>query len=111
MFLPKDTPLLSRAAATAILVATLLVLVPCAVLSVVVGPQSAPPRLRLLQLPLTCWAACALVSPWAALDFFRRWRVLRRPVDPPGTQALWGALLGVFNIDAALLLVMSRASD
>jgi hypothetical protein len=42
--------------------------------------------------------------------FFRLWRVLGRPVDPLGTQALWGALLGALNIGASMLVVMSRAS-
>jgi len=32
------------------------------------------------------------------------------PVDPLGTQALWGALLGALNIGASMLVVMSRAS-
>jgi hypothetical protein len=33
-----------------------------------------------------------------------------RPVDPLGTQALWGALLGALNVGASLLVVMSRTS-
>ena len=111
MFFPKDTSLLVRAAVAAILaVATLLFLVPCAVLFFAVSPESVSPHLGLFQLPLTCWAAWALVSLWAALDSSRLWRVLGRPVDPLGTQALWGALLGVLNIGASLLVVMSRVS-
>jgi hypothetical protein len=31
-----------------------------------------------------------LVSLWAALDSSRLWRVLGRPLDPPGRQALFG---------------------
>jgi hypothetical protein len=109
MLFNKDTPLWVRAAATASLaVATLLVLVPCLVLFFAVSPESA--RLRLFQLPVTCWAAWALVSLWAALDSSRLWRVLGRPVDPLGTQALWGMLLGALNIGASLLVVMSRTS-
>ncbi len=111
MLFPKDTPLLLRAAATAILaVATLLVLVPCVVLFFAVSPESAPPQLRPAQLPVACWAAWALVSLWAALDSSRLWRILGRPVDPLGTQALWGVLLGALNIGASLLVVMSQPS-
>ncbi len=111
MFFPKHTSLLLRAAVTAILaVGTLLFLVPCGVLFFAVSPESVLPRLRVFQLPVTGWAAWALVSLWAALDSSRLWRVLGRLVDPLGTQALWGALLGVLNIGASLLVVMSRAS-
>ena len=107
----KDTTLLARAEATAILaVVTLLVLVPCAVLFFAVSPEAASPPLRLLQLPVTGWAAWSLVSLWAALDSSRLWRVLGRSVDPLGTQALWGALLGALNVGASLLVVMSRTS-
>lgn len=111
MFFPKDTSLLLRAAVTAILVvATLLFLVPCVVLFFAVSPESVSPHLRLFQLPVTCWAAWALVSLWAALDSSRLWRILGRPVDPLGTQALWGVLLGALNIGASLLVVMSQPS-
>ncbi len=111
MLFPKDTPLLLRAATTAILaVATLLVLVPCVCLFFAVSSESTSPHLLLLHLPLAFWAAWALVSLWVALDSSRLWRVLGRPVDPLGTQALWGALLGALNIGASMLVVMSRAS-
>ena len=111
MLFLKDTPLLLPAVATAILaVAALLVLVPCVVLFFAVSPESASPPLRLVRLPVTCWAAWPLVSLWAALDSSRLWRILGRPVDPLDTQALWGALLGALNIGASLLVVMSRPS-
>ena len=111
MLFPKDAPLLLRAAATAILaVATLLVLVPCVCLFFAVSSESTSPHLLLLHLPLAFWAGWALVSLWVALDSSRLWRVLGRPVDPLGTQALWGALLGALNIGASMLVVMSRAS-
>jgi len=111
MLFPKDTPLLLRDATTAILaVATLLVLVPCVCLFFAVSSGSTTPHLLLLHLPLAFWAAWALVSLWVALDSSRLWRVLGRPVDPLGTQALWGALLGALNIGASMLVVMSRAS-
>ena len=113
MLFPKDTPLLLRAATSAILaVATLLVLVPCVCLFFAVSSESTSPHLLLLHLPLAFWAAWALVSLWVALDSSRLWRVLGRPVDPLGTQAqaLWGALLGALNIGASMLVVMSRAS-
>src|SRR4029077_17616311 len=111
MLFPKDTPLLLRAATTAILaVATLLVLVPCVCLFFAVSSESTSPHLLLLHLPLAFWAVWALVSLWVALDSSRLWRVLGRPVDPLGTQALWGALLGALNIGASMLVVMSRAS-
>jgi len=111
MLFPKDTPLLLRAATTAILaVAALLVLVPCVCLFFAVGSESTSPHLLLLHLPLAFRAAWAPVSLWVALDSSRLWRVLGRFVDPPGTQALWGALLGALNIGASILVVMSRAS-
>jgi hypothetical protein len=112
MLFPKNTPRLPRAAAAAILaVATLLVLVPCVVLFFAVSPELASPQLRLIHLPVACWAAWALVSLWAALDSSRLWRVLGRPVDPPlGPQAFWGVLLGALNVGASLLVVMSRPS-
>jgi hypothetical protein len=111
MLFPKGTPLLLRAAATAILaVGMLLVLVPCLALFVAVSPESVSQHFRLVQLPVTCWAVWALVSLWAALDSSRLWRVLGRPVDPLGRQALWGMLLGALNIGAALLVVASRTS-
>jgi hypothetical protein len=79
----KGTSFLLRAAATANLAAAaLLVLVPC--------------------------AAWGLVSLWAALDSSRLWRVLGRSLDPLGTQALFGMLLGALNMGASLLVVMSR---
>jgi hypothetical protein len=107
MLFSKDTTLLARAGATAILaVATLLVLVPFIVLFFTVSPEASSPPWRLLQLPVTCWAGWALVSLWAALDSSRLWRLLGRPVDPLGTQALWGAL----TVGASLLVVMSRTS-
>jgi hypothetical protein len=111
MLFPKDTPLRVRAAVTAILViGALLVLVPCLALFLAVSPETTSGHLRLFHLPVTCWAAWALVSLWAALDSSRLWRVLGRPVDPLGTQALWGMLLGALNIGASLLVVMSRTS-
>lgn len=111
MLFPKGTPLLLRAAATAILaVGMLLVLVPCLALFVAVSPESVSQHFRLVQLPVTCWAVWALVSLWAALDSSRLWGVLGRPVDPLGRQALWGMLLGALNIGAALLVVASRTS-
>jgi hypothetical protein len=83
MLFNKDTSFLLRAAATANLAAAaLLVLVPC--------------------------AAWGLVSLWAALDSSRLWRVLGRSLDPLGTQALFGMLLGALNMGASLLVVMSR---
>ena len=39
-----------------------------------------------------------LVSLWAALDSSRLWRVLGRPLDPPGTRALCGRLRGALNM-------------
>lgn len=111
MLFAKDTPLLLRAAATASLaVAALLVLVPCVVLFFAVSPESSVHHLSLFQLPVTCWAAWALVSLWAALDSSRLWRVLGRPVDPLGRQGVWAMLLGALNIGASLLVVVSRAS-
>ena len=111
MLFNKDTPFLLRAAATAILaVATLLVLVPFVVLFFAVSPGPVSEHLHLFELPVTYWAAWALVSLWAALDSSRLWRVLGRPVDPLGQQALWGMLLGAANIGASLLVVMSRTS-
>jgi hypothetical protein len=111
MLLNKDTPLLWRTAATASLaLAALLVLVPCVVLFFAVSPESASQHLRLFQLPVTCWAAWALVSLWVALDSSRLWRVLGRPVDPLGNHGVWGMLLGVLNIGASLLVVASRTS-
>jgi hypothetical protein len=78
MFFPKDTSLVLRVAVAAILgVVTLLVLVPCVVLFFAVSPESVSSHLGLFQLPVTCWAAWALVSLWAALDSSRLWRVLR----------------------------------
>jgi hypothetical protein len=53
-------------------------------------------------------AAWGLVSLWAALDSSRLWRVLGRPLDPLGTQALFGMLLGALNMGASLLVVRSR---
>jgi hypothetical protein len=111
MLFPKDTTLLVRAEATAMMaVVTLLVFVPCIVLFFTVSPEASSPSMRLLQLPVTCWAGWALVSLWAALDSSRLWRLLGRPVDPLGTQALWGTLLGALNVGASLLVVMSRTS-
>jgi len=111
MLFIKETPLRVRAAATAILaIAALLVVVPCVVLFFAVNPGSAAQHLHGFQLPVTCWAAWALVSLWAALDSSRLWRLLGRPVDPLGMQAVWGILLGSLNIGAALLAVMLRIS-
>jgi hypothetical protein len=111
MLFPKNTSLLARAEATAILaVVTLLVLVPCVALFSTVSREAAFPSLRLLQLPVTCWAPWALVSLWAALDSARLGRVLRRPVDPLGSEVLWGALPGALNVGASLLVVLSRTS-
>jgi hypothetical protein len=53
-------------------------------------------------------AARGLVSLWAALDSSRLWRVLGRPLDPLGTQVLFGMLLGALNMGASLLVVRSR---
>ena len=56
MLFPKDTPLLLRAATTAILaVATLLVLVPCVCPFFAVSSESTSPHLLLLHLPLAFW--------------------------------------------------------
>jgi hypothetical protein len=111
MFFSKGTPLLVRATAIAILaVAILLVLVPCGVLFFAVSPEAVSQHLHPSRLPVACWAVWALVSRWAALDSSRLWRVLGRPVDPLGPQALYGVLLGALNIGAALLVVMSRSS-
>ena len=98
-FFPEGTPLLSRATAIAILaVAILLILVPCGVLFFAIGPEAVSQHLHPSQLPVACWAVWALVSLWAALDSSRLWRVLGRPVDPLGPQALYGVLLGALNI-------------
>ena len=78
----KDTSFLLRAATANLAAAALLVLVP--------------------------WATWGLVSLWAALDSSRLCRVLGRPLDPLGTQALFGMLLGALNMGASLLVVMSR---
>lgn len=111
MLFAKDSPLLLRAAVTAIpVVATLLVVVPCAVLFFALSPESAPQYLRGFQLPVAGWAAWSLVSLWVALDSSRLWRIMGRPVDPLGVQVLWGMLLGALNIGAALLAVASRTS-
>ena len=102
---------LPRAAATASLVVlVLLVLVPCAVLFLVISPESASQHLRLSRVPVIYWAAWALVSLWAALDSSKLWRTLGRPVDPLGSYGVWGMLLGVLNIGASLLVVVSRTS-
>ena len=45
-----------------------------------------------------------------ALDSPRLGRVRRRPVDPLGSEVLWGAFLGAWNVGASLLVVMSRTS-
>ncbi len=111
MLFTNDTPLLIRAAATAgLAIAALLVLVPCVVLFFAVNPGPTAQHLRVFQLPVTCWAVWAMVSLWAALDSSRLWRVLGRPVDPLGTQAVWGMLLGALNVGASLLAVMLRIS-
>lgn len=84
MFFSTDTSLFLRIALTAMLaVVTLLVLVQCVVLLFVVSPESvSPPPLGLFQLPVTCFAAWALVSLWGAFDSYRLCCVLGRPVDP-----------------------------
>ena len=82
MLFNKDTSFLLRAATANLAAAALLVLVP--------------------------WATWGLVSLWAALDSSRLCRVLGRPLDPLGTQALFGMLLGALNMGASLLVVMSR---
>jgi hypothetical protein len=111
MTLTKGSPLLPRAAATAsLLVLALLVLVPCAVLFFAVSPESASQHLGISRVPAICWAAWALVSLWAALDSSKLWRTLGRPVDPLGSYGVWGMLLGVLNIGASLLVVLSRTS-
>lgn len=88
----------------------LLVLVPCAVLFFAVTPRSAAQHMRLFQLPVICWAAWALFSLWAALDSSKLWRSLGRRVDPLGNYGVWGVLLGVLNIGASLLVVVTRTS-
>lgn len=111
MLFAKGSPLVLRAAVTAILVvATLLLVVPCAVLFFAVSPESASQHLRWFQLPVAGWAAWCLVSLWVALDSSRLWRIMGRPVDPLGAHALWGMLLGALNIGASLLAVASRTS-
>ena len=111
MLFAKDTPLLLRAAATASLaVAALLVLVPCVVLFFAVSPESSVHHLSLFQLPVTCWAAWALVSLWAALDSSRLWRGWLAGRVSWGRQGVWAMLLGALNIGASLLVVVSRAS-
>jgi hypothetical protein len=111
MLFAKQTPLLFRAAAAVSgAVAVLLILVPCAVLFFAVNPDPVAQHLRPFRLPVMYWAVWALVSLWAGLDSSRLWRALGRPVDPLGRQALWGMLLGVLNVGASLLVVMSRTS-
>jgi hypothetical protein len=100
-FFPEGTPLLSRATAIAILaVAILLILVPGGVLFFAISPEAVSQHLHPSQLSVACWAVWALVSLWAGLDSSRLWRVLGRPVDPLGPQALYGILLGALNIGA-----------
>jgi len=107
----KGNPLLPHAAATAsLLLLTLLVLVPCAVLFSAVTPGSGPQAQRLLALPAICWAIWAIIALWAALDSSKLWRTLGRRVDPLGSYGVWGILLGVLNVGASLLAVVLHTS-
>lgn len=111
MLFTKESPVLIRAMATVgVVVVLLLILVPCAVLFFAVNPDPAAQHVRLFRLPVACWAVWALVSLWAGLDSSRLWRVLGRPVDPLGTHAVGGMLLGALNIGASVLVVMLRTS-
>jgi hypothetical protein len=95
MLFPKGTPLLLRAAATAILaVGMLLVLVPCWALFVAVSPESVSQHFRLVQLPATCWAVWALVSLWAALNSSRLWRVFGKARGSSGQAGPVGHVAG-----------------
>ena len=105
----KATPLLPRAAATAsLIVLALLIVVPCLVLFSAVNPDSRSEPSRLFELPVTYWALWALFSLWAGLDSSRLLRALGKRVDPMGSHALWGLLLGALNVGASLLVVMLR---
>jgi hypothetical protein len=76
MLFNKDTPILLRVAAGAILaVATTLVLVPFVVLFFAVSPAPASEILHGLELPVTHRATGALMSLGAALDSSGLWRV------------------------------------
>src|ERR1700693_5470288 len=111
MALPKGTVLLPRAGAIASLVLLiLLVLVPCAVLFFTINPEAVSRHLRFSDLPVIWWAVWALVSLWAGLDSSRLLRLLGKPVDPLGPQAVWGMLLGILNVGASLLVVMLHTS-
>src|ERR1700690_2043451 len=99
MFFKNDTPLLLQLAATVSLAVAMLAGGRSMRGPIFRGkPESASQHLRLFQLPLGCWAVWALISLWAALDSSRLWRILGRPVDPLGSRALWGVLLGTLNI-------------
>ena len=84
----------------------LLVLVPGAVLFLAVSPESASPHRFLFHFPVICWAVWAMVSLWAALDSPKVLRTLGWSVDPLGSYAFWGMLLGVLNIGASLLVML-----
>ena len=105
----KTTPPFPRAAATAsLIVLTLLIVVPCLVLFFAINPDSRTEPSRFFELPVTYWAVWAIFSLWAGLDSSRLLRALGKRVDPMGSQALWGLLLGALNIGASLLVVMLR---
>ena len=80
MLLPKDTSVGSgRGSAT------------CAILA----------RHRFAPLAVSCGDMLGGLGAGLAvggLDSSRLWRVLGRPVDPLGSQALWGVFLGVLNV-------------
>ena len=64
--------------------------------------------MRFSDVPVIYWALWAMVSLWAGLDSPRLLRLLGKPVDPLSTQALWGVLLGLLNVGASLLVVVSH---
>ena len=98
MLFPKDTTLLVRAEATAMMaVVTLLVFVPCMVLFFAVSPEASSPPWRLLQLPVTCWAGWALVSLWAALAFVAALAPTRSAGGPFGHAGFVGRIAGRFE--------------
>ena len=93
-------------AAASLVLLGLLVLVPCAVLFLAVSPESAFQHIFLFHFPVICWAVWAMVSLWAALDSPRVLRTLGWSVDPLGSYAIWGMLLGVLNIGASLIVML-----
>ena len=110
MALPKGTVLPRAGAIASLVLLILLVLVPCAVLFFTVNPDSVSRHLRFSDLPVIWWAVWAMVSLWAGLDSSRWLRLLGKPVDPLGPQAVWGILLGILNVGASLLVVMLHTS-